>query len=264
MSLPNREFARPSALPIALDELYGIMRLRAFKSTGFPVNLLAENDGTLRSQSILYHSGTTQIRQKAETDGTAMSSVYGKNAGTLTSLGLESTGEQRNVMMGHDGSALQRLKTETSRELAITNYSKTSTPAVVANRADAAGFQRMREFEPYEPTAVVAIQTTATTIYTVPASTNAVVEIEIANTDTVVNSYDFHIIPSGGSAAIGNRMLSTHLINAATVPDRLGPYHVGPGVFFQALVNTVGGANGDLNAIAIVREYGTGDAVALV
>jgi hypothetical protein len=263
VSLPNREFQKPSGLPITVDELYGIMRLRAFKSTGFPVNILAENDGTLRSQSILFHSGTTQIRQKAETDGTALSSLYGKNAGTLTSVGLEVTGEQRNIFMGHDGAALQRVKTETSRELAVTNYSKTSTPAVVANRADAAGFPRTREFEPYEGTAVVAIQTTATTIYTAPANTVAVVEIEISNTDTVANIYDFHIIPSGGSAAIGNRMRTSTSIAAGGV-DRLGPYIVPAATFFQALITTVAGANGDLNAIAVVKEYGTGDAVALV
>ena len=188
---------------------------------------------------------------------------YGKNAGSIIALGLESTGEQRNIMMGYDGAVLQRLKTETSRELSIVGYSKTSTPAVIANRADAAGFRRKREFEPYEGTATVAIQTTATTIYTVPASTVSVVEIEIANTDSIANIYDFHIIPSGGAAAIGNRMRTGTSIAAGGV-DRLGPFHVLAGAFFQALVTTVAGANGDLNAIAIVKEYGSGDAVALV
>lgn len=262
MSLPNREFQRPSALPIPVDELYGIMRLRAFKSTGFPVNILAENDGTVRSQVIL-HDGTVQTRARSETNGSLIASLYGKNAGTLTAVNLESTGEQRNVLMGHDGSALQRLRTETTRELAISNYYKTSTPAAIAARGDAAGFHRTREFEPYENGAVVAVQTTATTIYTVPASTVSVVEIEIANTDTVPNTYAFHIVPSGGGAAIGNRMRTTATIAVGGV-DRHGPYHVSAGVFFQVLVTTVGSANGDLNAVAIVKEYGTGDAVALV
>ena len=82
MSLPKREFARPSSLPIAVDELYGIMRLRAFNAAGFPTNILAENDGTLRSQLLLY-DGSTQRRMLSETDGTAKSSLYGKNSSAV-------------------------------------------------------------------------------------------------------------------------------------------------------------------------------------
>lgn len=80
MSLPKREFARPSSLPIAVDELYGVMRLRGFNTTGFPVNVLVENDGTLRSQLVLY-DGTTQRRAKSETTGELDAVIHGKDSG---------------------------------------------------------------------------------------------------------------------------------------------------------------------------------------
>lgn len=80
MSLPNREFPRPSSLPIAVDELYGIMRLRGFNAAGFPVNMLAENDGTVRSQLILY-DGSTQRRAKSETTGELDIVLHGKDSG---------------------------------------------------------------------------------------------------------------------------------------------------------------------------------------
>lgn len=84
MSLPQPRPWRPGGLPIPLDELFGQFRLKVFNSSGKPVKLLGETDGTLRVQSVLYHSGTTQIRQKAETDGTMVASLYGKDsAGNL-------------------------------------------------------------------------------------------------------------------------------------------------------------------------------------
>ena len=219
--------------------LFGSTSLTSESGVGIPI--LIEADGTLRFQSVLFHSGTTQIREKSETDGSPIVSNYGKVGSTLTAFALDDNGEQK-----------------------VSGYSNTSAGAPIANRADAAGFQRVREFEPYEGAPdVVAIQTTATTIYTVPASTTAVVEIELANTDSVINTYDFHIIPSGGSAAAGNVMRKTGSVGVGEA-HRLGPYHVDAGVFFQALVTTAAGTNGDINAIAVVKEYGTGDAVALV
>ena len=121
---------------------------------------------------------------------------------------------------------------------------------------------RVRPFEPYEATAVVTLNTTATTIYTVPAGAVAVVQVEFTNTDTVANTYDFHIVAAGGSAAIGNRMVTGRSLSANTLPDRLGPYYLAAGVTLQALVATGGGSNGDVNAVAAVQEFGTGDGVA--
>lgn len=261
MSL-RRPVSTRSSNPLEVAEIFGQFRLKGFNSTGFPVGLFAENDGTLRQQLIL-HDGTNQQRARSETNGSLITSLYGKNSGTLTSINLEVTGEQRNVLLGHDGAALQRLKTETSRELAVSNYGKTSGGVATALRVDAAGFLRTREFEAWEGSPdVVIINTVVTTIYTVPASTTAVVEIEIANTAAVARSFDFHIIPSGGVAAVGNRMRTGTTV-AAGAADRLGPYHVDAGVFFQARVASVGGVGGELNAIAIVREFGTGDSVTL-
>ena len=185
---------------------------------------------------------------------------YGKASSTVTAFATETTGEQKNVLYGKAGGTVTAQKVETTGEQDFILHGKTSGGTISALLNDSAKILRTREFEPYEGTAVVTINTTATTIYTVPASTVSVVEIEIANTDSVANTYDFHIIPSGGTAAIGNRMRTGTSLVAAGV-DRLGPYHVLAGAFFQALVTTVGGANGDLNAIAVVKEYGPGDAV---
>lgn len=80
--------------------LFGSTSITNEGQVGIPV--LSESDGTVRSQAVLFHSGTTQIRQKAETDGTAMVSNYGKAAGTLTAFKVRSTGEQDMLLNGTD------------------------------------------------------------------------------------------------------------------------------------------------------------------
>ena len=214
--------------------------------------------------ALILYNGTSDKAALAESDGKLIASLYGKVGSTSTAIALDTNGEHKVSNYGKVGSTLTAFALDDNGEQKVSLYSNTSAGAPIANRADAAGFQRVREFEPYEGSPdVVAIQTTATTIYTVPASTTSVVEIELANTDTVLNTYDFHIIPSGGSAVAGNVMRKTGSLGVGEA-HRLGPFNVDAGVFFQALVTTVGGANGDINAIAIVKEYGTGDAVALV
>ena len=121
---------------------------------------------------------------------------------------------------------------------------------------------RVRPFEAYKGTAVVTINTAITTIYTVPTGVVAVVQVEMTNTDTVANTYDLHIVAAGGSAAIGNRIVTARSLSANTLPDRLGAYYLAAGVTLQALVATAGGSNGDLNAVVAVQEYGTGDGAA--
>lgn len=119
MSLPQRPKGfRPGSLPITLDEIFGQIRMKGFNAAGTATKWLLENDGTMRSQSILYHSGTTQIRQKAETDGSMISSLYGKASSTLTSLKVESTGELDLVLHGKDaGAAIDPFRTNTLQML---------------------------------------------------------------------------------------------------------------------------------------------------
>lgn len=68
-----------SGKPIALDEVFAQVRLKAWKSTGQPVKMLAENDGTVRGQLIGY-DGSSQTRIKTETDGSLISVWYGKDS----------------------------------------------------------------------------------------------------------------------------------------------------------------------------------------
>lgn len=136
MSLPNRELKRPSGLPISVDELYGIMRLRAFNSSAFPVNVLAENDGTVRGQVILY-DGTAQQRARSETNGSLITSLYGKAGSTLTALAVETTGEQKVTNYGKDGTAtIRAVSTEVTGEQRIVNFGKDSGGNIDAIRTN--------------------------------------------------------------------------------------------------------------------------------
>ena len=206
MSLPKREFQRPAGLPITVDELYGIMRLRAFKSSGFPVNILAENDGTVRSQVILY-DGTTQTRGRSETNGSLITSLYGKNAGTLTSVNLESTGEQRNVLMGHDGSALQRLLVDADKKLWVRITEDTGDdddPVTLSNAAD-------------------------TTVYTCAAGFTAIVEIELTNVSAATATVDLYCDPTGTDVTTAFQILNDTPIIVNAEPRRYGPYNLSAG-----------------------------------
>mgnify|MGYP001596749047 FL=1 len=72
----------------------------------------------MRFQSVLYHSGTTQIREKAETDGSPISSNYGKAGGTLTAFKVRSTGELDMMLNGTDSSGtIATVRTDPNRIL---------------------------------------------------------------------------------------------------------------------------------------------------
>lgn len=71
MSL-RKPAANPASKSLRLDEIFGQFRLKGFNAAGTPVKLLAENDGTLRSQLILY-DGTTQRRALSTAVGEAVS-----------------------------------------------------------------------------------------------------------------------------------------------------------------------------------------------
>ena len=84
MSLPaDNKDAIIIAGSVALDEVFGQIRLKGFEvgNPSQPIGLLAEDDGTLRSQTVLW-DGTAQIRWQAETPGgEAKMSLYGTEVG---------------------------------------------------------------------------------------------------------------------------------------------------------------------------------------
>jgi hypothetical protein len=86
---------------------------------GREIGGLAEDDGTMRSQTILWdYTGAAQIRAAGEpATGQAMVSLYGTNVtGNLQAIENEDTGELRVVQMGADEAAnIDRFRTDPNR-----------------------------------------------------------------------------------------------------------------------------------------------------
>lgn len=115
MSLPKRDPARSTSnLPGLLGELFGQMRLKGFNSAGVSTNILIEDDGTPRSQLLLWnYAGAAQIRAAGEpTTGEAHVLLHGKDA----------------------GGAVDELRTNASQEL-IVDIDASSTRKVLGQSA---------------------------------------------------------------------------------------------------------------------------------
>ena len=87
MALPKRDPARSNSnMPGILAELFGQMRLKGFNSSGVSTKILIEDDGTPRSQAILWnYAGGAQVRAAGEpTTGEAHVLQNGKASGTVT------------------------------------------------------------------------------------------------------------------------------------------------------------------------------------
>jgi hypothetical protein len=71
-----------------------------------------------RVQTVLADANGDQIDALAESDGTPKVVNYGKNSTTITAFGLETSGEQRTVMIGSNASGdFDRLRTDPNRIL---------------------------------------------------------------------------------------------------------------------------------------------------
>lgn len=125
-------------------------------------------------------------------------------------------------------------------------------------RIDAAKIIRIRPFEPYVHVTPQTIAGTAETLYTVPASTLSIVEVEVVNNTGTNATVTVYIVESGGAAGTGNVILNAVTINANAVGIRLGPYAMEAGATVQALAGTADAITGHV----YVAAYGTGDAVA--
>jgi len=68
--------------PISWKEIFGQIRLKVFNTAGVPVEVLAENDGTVRSQLILKDPDTgVQIAAAADDSGSEKGALHIKLAG---------------------------------------------------------------------------------------------------------------------------------------------------------------------------------------
>jgi hypothetical protein len=158
----------------------------------------------------------------------------GNANGQETLVELEDDGTPKVVLYGKDSGANQDpLRTDDAQKL------------------------RTREFEPYRYVVPDDIPLANTDLYTVPASTLAVVEIE-AVCSGVAGTITIHVRPSGVAAAASNLIVNGLLLPINTVGVRLGPYVMQAGGIVTAIANPA-------NSITVhtyVREYGTGDPVA--
>lgn len=136
-------------------------------------------------------------------------------------------------------------------------YNATGNP--VKTLADTAGIMRTRPFEPYAFQVTETIAATDDTVYTVAASTVSVLEIEVTNNSGSAATCTLHTVEGGGATGVSNRILNAVSLPANSIPIRLGPYILNAAGFVSALAGTA-------DAITIhlfIKEYGTGDAVAL-
>ena len=94
MSLPVKN-PNNASLPIDITEVFAQVRLKAWNSAAQPVKLLAEDDGTIRQQLVLFDDvGAVQVRWNAELDGEARVSLVGLDVGSVIQNWLvESTGD---------------------------------------------------------------------------------------------------------------------------------------------------------------------------
>ncbi len=132
------------------------------------------------------------------------------------------------------------------------------TPSGQRTRLDVAKILRTRPFEPYTHVTPQTIAATADTLYTVPAATVAVVELELVNNGASNRTVNAYIVESGGTAGDSNIVLFEVTLNRKAIGIRIGPYTMEAGATVQALCNVADKATGHV----FVKEYGTGDAVA--
>src|SRR5574342_743677 len=102
---PLDERKQQGSKRFSLAPLWGKMLLLLYTGTA-EIRALSESDGKL-TVSNYGKAGSTSTAISLETTGEQKEVLYGKASGTITAFGVEATtGEQRNVLIGHDGSAL--------------------------------------------------------------------------------------------------------------------------------------------------------------
>jgi len=194
--------------PVSWKEIFGQIRLKVFNAAGFPVKVLAENDGTTRSQLIL-HDGTVQRRWLSETDGKATESLYGKDGATSRPVGIETTNELEISNYGKAAGTVTAFKVETTGEQDIVNHGKTSGGAIGAVRVNA---NNQLQIEVVGSTSIPSTRkmlgqaapaaTTETDLYTVPASTSAeVTSLWITERNGVAATFRISVSVGGGATA---------------------------------------------------------------
>ncbi len=208
--------------------------------SGLSVPPLTEDDRTLRGWDLQVvrrtAGGNAEVVALAESDGTPTASIYGK----------DSSGNQ------------DPIRTNADQQLQIQIHGADGASNSDALLTDGARIVRTRPFEPFTHVTPQTIAGTAETLYTVPASTVSVVEVELVNNGATNRTVTVYIVENGGTAGNGNVVLSAVTVTRSTVGIRVGPYSMEAGATVQALCSSADTITGHV----YVKEYGTGDAVA--
>lgn len=164
-------------------------------------------------------------------------SIYEEENDTERKVALrcEVDGTLRNygLAVGHDGNNQERVQ-----------------------RVDASRILRTRPFEPYVFVAPDDIPAVNTDLYTVPANTLSVVEVE-AQSAGVAGTVTIYLRPSGDAAAAANVVVNGIAIAAGSIGFRIGPYVMEAG----GIVTAVAAPANCITVHLFVQEYGTGDGV---
>jgi hypothetical protein len=164
--------------------------------------------------------------------------LVGSSSSGETVVGLEPTGEQRVVMMGYDGTNLQRILVDDGRRI----WQKTLHLGSVAGAP---------------PDPVTLSDSSATTIFTCPSGYEAWVEVELANIDTVERTVDLFCDPTGTDTTTAFQILSDGPIPVPSsdnpTPVRLGPYNLGPAGTIKGQASAASAINGRVYVIKLEK-----------
>jgi hypothetical protein len=247
--------------------------MNAENRSGLSVQPLAEDDRTLRAWAVnilrrtvdtagnaIADLDSQEVRALAEADGTPKVSLYGTDdSSNLDPIRTNADQQVEINVFGRDsGGTNDPLRTNSDQQLQIQLHGADGSSNSDALRTDGARIVRTRPFEPFTHVTPQTIAGTVETLYTVPASTVSVVEVELVNNSATSRTVTLHIVESGGTAGSGNIALFEVPVARRTVGIRVGPYSMQAGATVQALCSSADAITGHV----YVKEYGTGDAVA--
>jgi ATP-dependent protease ClpP protease subunit len=110
----------------------------------------------------------------------------------------------------------------------------------------------MATYTTKELKAVTGLTATAATLYTVPASTTTTVKtILLSNYTSTDRSVTLHLVPSGGSAAAGNKILGEVTVTANTTTTIDTAIVMPTGAFLSGLASATTSINVHISGVEI-------------
>lgn len=219
------------ALSVILKEFFGRTQQVLADSNGDQIDALAESNGTPKVVNYGYGVSDDLIPFQVEANGEQMISLYGKASGTVTAVGVEATtGEQRMVLMGYDGSALQRVKTETTRELDIVVHGKHGNTVVAPLINNDNQKQLVIEERPhYVPQDPLVLANSDGALVDLGADSGQLFEVSFFICNTTAGAVTATVgvdIGAAGSLSAGEHFISGLSVPANDTTEWFGPFIV--------------------------------------